>query len=578
MVLAVDSLFEGPLRKKCKLLYGDLIEKCANLNQEKQYARPLTRIEEYRLESTMSELDIGHATMNRIRDNYATIKEHVVPSMHQDEYIQLVIESFIPVIYSKSWLTHERIIRRYNNMQAKIHTAFAVTAPRRFGKSYFIVILCILMLMSVPGVDLMIVAQSANAVGESTGLRGKIKAMLKLCFNYSKFKNNNSKHLVCLFPNNDERKVHFYSSKMGDNLRGGGTNFLILEEAAYIDRKTVSLLLPLMSEWKTRFIALSTNGELPSNVFNKIIKSPFVDAHIVSYVCGDCVELGVRDTCKHKADSVPTYATDTSDFVKSILGDENEDYARENLGIEILDQFKCFTKKSVDKLFTKQKAPLVEKVDFVFVTIDPCAGSGADDVPSDFAIITTCLPAMILGGEKLIVRNTTSEYKSILIEHLEWIRAKPECRTAILIVDCESGTGQSAGDIEEFLREKFRSLYFFNDFDGKKAGTWTSNGAKVQAMELFRVELELNTLRFYDQFVTHHTKIQTMMSEWQDQIVSFEKHIRVSEKKSINSLILSGKRAGKRDDMCLTLMRAIRNMYLFKTLDCYRELRCCTGR
>jgi hypothetical protein len=86
------------------------------------------------------------------------------------------------------------------------------------------------------------------------------------------------------------------------------------------------------------------------------------------------------------------------------------------------------------------------------------------------------------------------------------------------------------------------------------------------------------TSRFYDQYVTHHTKIQPMTSEWQDQIVSFEKHIRVSEKKSINSLILSGKRAGKRDDMCLTLMRAIRNMYLFKTLDCYRELRCCTGR
>ncbi len=345
-----------------------------------------------------------------------------------------------------------------------------------------------------------------------------------------------------------------------------GGNVIILEEAAYVSLTTfLDIIAPLMVVDSVCMIAISTMGKAKSNFFTRLITSGDFYAYSFSYMCGNCMKKGrTGDSCIHNIDYIPHWASEGQlDKIKNLVGEgEKERFGREALGI-VTEEIgnNCFPASKITAIYSQPRVSLDFACRFVFVVVDPCAGSDiADKRESDFAVIT-------LGGEHSVILGMeawdvvqSEDYETKLIEHIKKIRALPRCRDARIILDVEAGTGLEAGNIIGLVQKNFRNVVPILDFY-RKPGTKTTEPVKMEMMEMTREMIERKDVYIHEDFVTSDPNPETILCKWRDQMLDYTREVKVSA--SINQashVILSGKgkNGGTPDDLSVTYQRAVR--------------------
>lgn len=126
----------------------------------------------------------------------------------------IILGSLTKFVYGPLFGPNETKIKKYNRIK-QVHPAVAFSAPRRFGKSMAIAIICAILFVAIPNMEIAIVAQGTRAANKKSGILGVIRAILTECFGMkAKFPVEDGEHLIAYIP--DKRAVHSYSAKAGD--------------------------------------------------------------------------------------------------------------------------------------------------------------------------------------------------------------------------------------------------------------------------------------------------------------------------------------------------------------------------
>lgn len=474
-----------------------------------------------------------------------------------------ILGGAVAYIYGKALYSNELKIKAYNRLD-NIEHGVLLTAPRRFGKTQMLAIMIACLFHCVPGITISVISQSKHTAGKEVGILGKVLHILCLMYGYTEddFKVNNEKHLIIHHSESDIRRISSFSADIGDGIRGIGGDIVVLEEAAYIDGEVVKqVVVPVLGVNTSCLVAISTLGKAPTNVFTKMLKSKFFYTHEVTYICADCVQAGMRDVCKHRIHARPHWMGDKDGLSKAIFGDD-DDLLRENMGIMSDDGKNCFTVASVDRLFANPRCELFEPVRYIYIVVDPCAGTEVIDKSlSDFAIISICSPKTTILGIEAIQAQVPEHYENTLRSHCRRLRQLPHCENAMFVVDAEAGTGMEASNIQAKVRE-FENVRCMNDFHNgsEKVGTKTLPATKLNAMLLTRTALDMDDVRFHKDLVTHHKNPSALMQKAKNQFLQYERTVDVSKSmRSKNTVTFSGKGPNKNqpDDVCFTIQRAV---------------------
>lgn len=347
---------------------------------------------------------------------------------------------------------------------------------------------------------------------------------------------------------------------------------IILEEAAYLKKETfLEVVVPILILEHSCLVAISTLGKEPTNYFNRLVKSGLFFVHKVTYVCEKCIEKGEIQQCRHRLDAIPHWSNDDMlAKVKDIAGEDNQDkFERENLGVVSEDSRpNCFRESRVMEMMTNPRRVLEAPVRYVYVCIDPSAGTDiSENNMSDFAVVTISGPNTTILGMEGIDAVEPSDYQDRLIEHVRRIRALKFVQDATLIVDVESGTGQEAGHITTLLRQNFTNVVTMRDFK-RKPGTKTLNSTKKEMMEMTRALLNAGDVSILREFVTTDPDPAKLLKKFQDQMLEYSRFVSVGRTiHQKNTETYSGKGASKNrmDDLCVTFQRAVfaRAKFLF---------------
>ena len=356
---------------------------------------------------------------------------------------------------------------------------------------------------------------------------------------------------------------------------GGG--FIVLEEAAYIKADTIKLIvMPVLRLVECAIMMISTLGK-SSNVFNRMVESNALYTHRVKFVCDECEKLDVFETCPHKSYCRPHWFDENDDMQKALFPDD-EDLRRENLGTAESGSRNCFPAPLVNALKVRPRPTSIQldmPPTYIYISIDPCGGSNDPErSSSDFAIVSGCRMAdgfMYLGAERLTVIDT-SNYESVLTDHIMNLRKVPGLGGAKLVVDVEGNGGSVEARIIQLIALKFKDVVVVNDFKGK-FGTNTTNPMKQNATIMFRNALEQRGLCFFGNFVTSDRHPQGLLEAIFKQMLDFEKVIRPSthpDRAATFSYSGKGSSGKNKDDLIMTMLRTLFLQHRFQNEEKFR--------
>jgi hypothetical protein len=135
---------------------------------------------------------------------------------------------------------------------------------------------------------------------------------------------------------------------------------------------------------------------------------------------------------------------------------------------------------------------------------------------------------------------------------------------ATIVLDIESGTGFEAGNVNDLVRAHFDNVITMTDYM-RKPGTKTDEAAKREMMMMTREQLRMGEIFIHEQFVTTHPDKEKLLKEFSDQMCEYTKVISDStNNRRASTVTYTGKtKAGKKDDLSVTLQRCIRAMDRF---------------
>lgn len=221
-----------------------------------------------------------------------------------------------------------------------------------------------------------------------------------------------------------------------------------------------------------------------------------------------------------------------------------------------------FNADGVLRMFTNPRVPSPPYLRYIFVAVDPCAGSqDPNQRKSDWTVHTLSSPMNIVLGMEAIDVVTPEDYEDRLITHIRRVRALPGCATARIVIDVESGSAVEAGHIYRLVKSNFDDVVTMND-DGRIPGTRMTEHTKGEMATLAIRAIDDGHIAFHRQFVTTHTKPNEMLDEFRQQLLNYKREIRQSRNGTIH-YIYSGKDAG-RDDMAIAFMRCLYARYRFE--------------
>lgn len=167
---------------------------------------------------TLSPLQRGHRTMDRIYAALNRVEEVHPPTLAQQECIDIILCALGPRIFQgRTFYDNEAAIKKRYGWK-EMHKGLFFEAPRRFGKSTFLKILICILLVACPNIVIVVVANSQTAAGGGTGMFGQVREALAAWFGITKFDTDSETKgsLRYVAEDGDNRDLHCYSAGMGD--------------------------------------------------------------------------------------------------------------------------------------------------------------------------------------------------------------------------------------------------------------------------------------------------------------------------------------------------------------------------
>lgn len=345
-----------------------------------------------------------------------------------------------------------------------------------------------------------------------------------------------------------------------------------MEELAFMDPETFKdIALPLLSMKNSAMIGFSTKAHNPTNFMKKLIDSGGFEVIERKYICPSCEKKGQRQqACIHERDSMPHFGDeDRLPEVRKFLGEEDDErFAIEMIGMDPSDHTReLFPANIIREIFSNPRVQIHQPIRYIFVNVDPCAGSEKEDMdrPSDFAVTSTASPWPILLGLEAFKSNRTEEYMPKLLNHIRRLLSLPYCKEAIIVLDVEVGTGHAAGDVPYGIRTQLQDVRFceMKDYE-KKPGRKMLHETKVEIANLTRSYFMSKRLGIYEKLVTSHERPNELLAEFRDQLLRYQRNTKELGQGRVK-VEYGGKQGGKRDDMAVCFQRSVKSMGDFQS-------------
>lgn len=355
---------------------------------------------------------------------------------------------------------------------------------------------------------------------------------------------------------------------------------IFIEESAFCSNKLFNeIISPTLVQDESCLVALSTVSYVPEHFFARLIANVNKSFKVerIKYVCDTCAKEK-RDKkmtyCIHNADFVPHWNNeDNLGIIAELVGKEGlRTFLVENLGLDPERPVsEVFRADMVRAFVASARRQLTSPIRDIFVVVDPCGGSIKDykDRPSDFAVVTIGSPGNVILGMESIGANKEEDYEDRLVAHIRRIQANRYCQNARIVVDVETGTGFTAGNVNKLIKQHFNRVVIMSDYD-RKPGRQTSNESKAEMAQLTNAMLMKGDVCFHEHFVTTHEDPEQLMEMFTEQMIAYKRNIKETERGYV-SVIYNGKEGNKKDDMAVTFQRAVYAMHDFYRLEQYAE-------
>jgi hypothetical protein len=176
----------------------------------------LDRFEEFERSLHGSALDKGHAIMNDIRAKLAHIDTETYYRTPDQCLLQnVLISGLCRFAYKNAVEDHENEILRYNNFQSLKQQVF-LSMPRRYGKSEMAYQLAAVLLLTCPGIKIVVISPSSRSAGDDAGFMDGVKRILRDSFGITKFWKENSEVLKYKINDHDIRTLCSYPGGAAD--------------------------------------------------------------------------------------------------------------------------------------------------------------------------------------------------------------------------------------------------------------------------------------------------------------------------------------------------------------------------
>jgi hypothetical protein len=120
-----------------------------------------------------------------------------------------IIAGISALVYGGFIRTHEREIKMVNGFET-IRPEILLTMPRRAGKTWAVVMVIAVLLMTVPKIDIVLIAQNSRAAGVDSGFMGHLRNFLASRFGIKRFFKMTKEVLIIKHSDDDMRKFKAY--------------------------------------------------------------------------------------------------------------------------------------------------------------------------------------------------------------------------------------------------------------------------------------------------------------------------------------------------------------------------------
>lgn len=474
----------------------------------------------------------------------------------QKKIHSMVINSLLRLIYKESYGPSLNVIYKYTGYTKETHGCL-VAAPRRSGKTEAVGILIAALLVSIPEINILAVAQTFDG---ACALLDLVKTVLIRSFPAIQLteEKNNRERLWLKFSLADVRKFTSFSVLKGDSIRGVPVHLLVLEEAAYLPQKIVeSTLAPYMQI--APIYGVSTLGSEQTNVYTKMIESGVFETRIITYVCSSCYALGLRTVCPHLKHLYPSHLIrEGLDMIQTIFG-QSEVSERENLGIANGGNTNYVFNKLLVERLKLQPHRIPNPGKFIFVSVDPNAGSiGVQK--SRFAAVSLGCDGTILSILDIDSVFHT-DYEKPFVDFLRHLRKFYSSST--IVMDIETNGNMEWSHIVELIGKNKIQCLFIQDHE-KKIGSCTTESSKFEMVVIGLKRLQEGTI-----FMAVNMESPTVLYE---QLLEFKRVISQGASKDKPPRIkYTGKESGKPDDVAMTFLRVLLAHQKFFTQERYAK-------
>lgn len=331
-------------------------------------------------------------------------------------------------------------------------------------------------------------------------------------------------------------------------------------------------------------IVLSTMSKEYDNMFMKLKHSGLFKVTQNTYACMKCIRDRKIDSCKHNLDVIPHYNDpDRIEKIRELNEDDEDTRNLETMGIELEQKSGCvFPENHLSVFFDKTWVSLINPLSYLFVAVDPCAGSDQIDAskrPSDLAIMTIGMPGRVLVGIDSIPANNLNDAIQAIQDHITGLRRREPLKTATIVLDVEHGSGLVVSSIYDVVSKMDSHVIQMHDFtrvDGRRM----NNKGKVKMASLTGEYLREGAFSIYNNIYTR--RCDEMVSKKSGHTPNKLKHdilaqfkIQMGRYKRVSDghgIKLSGKGPGTlKDDMAVAFQRCVLAIEDFYTDERYRK-------
>lgn len=528
---------------------------------------------------------------DRLRDLREALDTFTSRSSQQRTMHELYTQANMRNIYQEDYDSNELRIKQQNYMD-EFWPLVLTQCPRRFGKTSALAMFAAALLVTQPGLRIVIFSPGKRPSNE---LFEPIKKFTKEFrdvkgFDYliiGKPAIDNEDTFEVIHPSG-KRSVAKSLPALERTTRGQTGDVVILEEAAQMDQKFVlKVAVPIINPTNTCLIAISTILE-DTNFYSLLPNAERPDGRKIfrtfsfTGACEDCLDKGIHMTCPHRLHERPPWlGGEKNELVKSLfiaLGEE-ETFQREQLGLTTSSTTFAFPPRLLTEMFIGkpiQFASLFTHPKIVYVAFDPNMGGKG----SDFGMASCFFNEgyTVYCGLESLPNKMPGHYKEHCLNHLRSLRAFPGLSNCLFALIPESNIPHYSREIVQFVQANIPFTTVMqkdSSFDTSQlqlegySGPRTEPKTKELLWKCFNEGLEARCLVFYEHFVTStnipagetdpHRAAKAIKKRARDQLGRYA-IIRVPAKDEglfgRVKATYSGKRGGNPDDLAMVMQLA----------------------